>query len=88
MTDRREYNPQTCLTARELREVWGLSIPESIPDAAWVSRTDMNVSLEDVHDGEAGDKNLVLNFRVEFHRPFEWIEASFVIGPGANHDEG
>jgi hypothetical protein len=84
------YDPRTCITARELREVWGLPVPELIPDVAWIERAAMRVSLKDVQDGEAGDKNLILNFRVEFHQPFKWLEASFVVGPNpgvSGHDD-
>jgi hypothetical protein len=32
-----DYNPVTCITACELREI-GLELPDEIPDCAWVPR--------------------------------------------------
>ena len=77
-----KYDPRTCITARELREC-GIPVPESIPDVAWVARSDIRLTV-----GEGGrsdpDGKITLNLDVNFLAPLEWIEVDLVIGAGGS----
>lgn len=74
---RREYDPATCVTAGELREL-GFPIPASIPDVAWCLRSSLVPKLKDV---QGSDGEYTIHFTIEFMKPLEWIQMDFVIDP-------
>lgn len=72
----RKYDPATCVTARELREI-GLPIPEDIPDVAWCHRSALHVALNNVED--KGNGVVYLKFEMIFDQPLEWIQLDFTV---------
>lgn len=77
----KEYDEATCVTAGELRAV-GLSIPENIPDCAWVLRSSIRISLKNIEVVSTGPDKLAdphIGLTVEFTQPFNWISIDFTI---------
>ena len=73
----KEYNPETCITAKELRAK-GIPVPESIPDCGWIPRwaaipTDVKTSFD------VDDQRLDATFTFRFAVPFKWIDIEFTI---------
>lgn len=60
-----EYDAATCVTAAELRDL-GLTLPESIPDCGWVTRSSLKFDAEKMGD-------LILSAKLVFSEPFRWI---------------
>ncbi len=79
-----EYDPQTCVTAEELRAV-GLELPESIPDCAWVLRGSIHFALKDTEQSDL--KDLFIGVTVEFCEPFRWISVNFTIEGAQNEGD-
>lgn len=78
-----EYDPKTCITAGEFREM-GATLPEGIPDCAWVPRDSVTWSLAiDVSPNppppERGKISVPL--MILFNKPFKWVEIKATIGP-------
>lgn len=72
-----EYNPNTCITAGELRSM-GIPIPESIPDCGWVSRHAIEFKEKSCIETKEYGK-LKFEFDVKVHEPFHWVTATFTI---------
>ncbi len=72
-TDNEEYDPKTCVTAKELRS-YGVQIPLAIPDPAWVPkkhvRYDVKASVSTV-DEEKQRINYVTPVHIDVE--FKWI---------------
>jgi hypothetical protein len=80
------FDPKTCITAGDLRWM-GISLPEDIPDCAWVKRSALQLSLESIRDG-SGDRNLILDFTVQFEQPLQWISMDLYIeGDKDSHEQ-
>lgn len=74
-----EYDPETCLTAGELRAT-GAHVPENIPDCAWVPRCSVVVRRPPSVDIDPIDPTIIrVDTTMEFTAPFRWIkvEATF-----------
>ena len=78
MTD--EYDPETCLTAVEIRAL-GVELPENIPDIAWVPRWAMRTELGEASDGDTPGS---VTIRISFLVPFAWIELRFQVDADGN----
>jgi hypothetical protein len=71
-----DYDPRTCVTARELRGI-GMTLAETIPDCAWVPRDSILYSDPEVVPGEP--KAIAIGLKVTFTVPFQFIEVTFSI---------
>lgn len=75
MTTEHEYNPETCWTAKQLRE-FGYAVPKNIPDCGWVTKASCKI----VHDFERVEPksgySFGVAFDVTFTEAFRWIECS------------
>lgn len=68
-----EYDPETCITAGELR-MSGLVIPENIPDCGWVRRSAIRAVPG---DGQlSSDGRFSIGIALQFNEPFQWISVS------------
>ena len=68
-----EYNPDTCITAGELRAM-GASILDTIPDCAWIPRhalKPLSYSVEAVTVDAA--TRFDVTWQCEITEPFRWI---------------
>ncbi len=74
-----EYDPDTCLTASELR-FCGIKIPEEIPDCAWAPRSAVRFGSVDV-DVESGGK-YHLSGHLYFTEPWRWVQVEMTLPPG------
>ena len=74
----REYDPVTCICAKELREV-GINVPEEIPDCAWVPRTSLNLKLGDVSQDPSDPTVISVLTEMNFIEPFRWVEAKITM---------
>jgi len=65
-----QYDPETCITAGELRAM-GVPVEQETPDCAWVPRSAVRFGRSTVVavDGDRFD----VESSVEFDRPFKWI---------------
>ena len=81
MSDEPEYDSKTCVMAVELREA-GLSIPDAIPDVAWIHRASMSIDIGDVR--ESGPDRFEVGMAISFLEPFRWIrlEVEVDVVPG------
>lgn len=70
-----KYDPETCLTAGELREV-GVIVEESIPDNAWVPRACIEFEGVKVQKLEGDQNAMNATINVQLTEPFRWIEIS------------
>lgn len=74
-----EYDPATCITAGELREM-GFPVPDEIPDCGWVPRTEMVMNAEPESTPEDINAQILrMDMRLDFKVPFKWIEFKSVI---------
>lgn len=74
-----EYDPKTCITAKELREC-KISIPESIPDCAWCPRASLLFGGDPkVKITESGEVRMT-GVEVVFTMPLQWINLTISIG--------
>ncbi len=67
-----EYDPSTCVTAKELRAN-GVQIPLEIPDPAWVPKTSVHYDVraaETTYDEEA--KRITSIIPVHVDAEFQW----------------
>ena len=70
MSEEPQYDPRTCVKAKELREM-GMDLPASIPDEAWVPRHAMEASPGKLKmEGDVIEGFVNFNFT----EPFRWIE--------------
>ncbi len=72
-----EYDPLTCVTAREVR-LMGFSLPNEIPDCAWIHRHSMvpiPASTEASQDGDT----FHFSTKFRFTEPFQWISVKWTI---------
>ncbi len=74
----REYDPETCITAGELR-AQGFHIPESIPDAGWIPRLSMKVESVAPRGEPNDERRIDFSMMVSFSEPFRWIKIDAVI---------
>lgn len=66
-----EYDPKTCITASELREM-GIPIPEHIPGCAWMKRSGLKMeSGNPNYDPET--EELIIHMTVKFTEPMNYI---------------
>lgn len=72
-----DYDPRTCITAGELREA-GATLPEHIPDCAWVPRSAMRYSPGEA-TGDPSTGCFSIRLEVTFTEGFRWIEAKVEI---------
>jgi len=80
LSDEPEYDPKLHVTAAELRAA-GISVPENIPDAAWVLRSSI-VPAVTVHDPAKGPPDVMsATLRLEFTAPFRWVELNVTNPP-------
>ncbi|WP_441280602.1 hypothetical protein [Tardiphaga sp. 862_B3_N1_1] len=70
-----DYDPDTCITAAELRAM-GLEVHPNVPDVGWVPRAAMRMSAEAAeHTPEDIAAGLLkMDMSVTFTAPFRWIE--------------
>lgn len=68
MTTEPEYDPDTCWTAKELRE-FGFDVPETIPDCGWIPKT----SFFGTGSKSCG---FMLTMTYRTSEPFRWIECT------------
>lgn len=67
-----EYDPFTCVTAGELRDM-GLAVPQSIPDVAWVPRRSIEWGAGQGTFDEATSR-LTATITARFTEPFRYIK--------------
>lgn len=72
-----DYDPATCVTAGELRS-YGIVIPESIPDCAWIPSGTMKLEVDRV-EGDAANIVTKVTLTARLSEPFRWIEGTFSI---------
>lgn len=77
MTER-EYDPETCITAGELR-AQGFHISDSTPDAGWIPRASMKVESVAPTAKPNDERRLEWSMMVSFAEPFRWIEINATI---------
>lgn len=65
-----DFNPDTCITAGQIRAMGG-TIPDTVPDCAWVHRKHMKVAFEPAEAGEGLEVHL--NAIITFTAPMEWV---------------
>jgi hypothetical protein len=69
-----EYDPDTCHTAGELREM-GFQIPDSIPDCGWIPKYALKMNRFDSDNTvEKDDGKFIFNIQCEITVPFKWVE--------------
>lgn len=75
-----EYDPETCVTAGELRES-GFNVSGRVPDCAWVTRNTFFLDLGSLTltDEDNGVTNV--HWDVYCQQPFRWFEGTYVIAP-------
>lgn len=76
-----EYNPQTCITAQELRAS-GVTVPDHIPGPAWVHRHTVRFGGADVALDNQDPSRMNVQMTVTFTQPFRWVEATVEISGG------
>jgi len=76
-----EYDPDTCFTAGELRDI-GYPIPKRIPDVAWIPKWSMR-PLPNTCRTFLAD-SCIVRFEVEFTQPFRWLECTFTLKEETN----
>ncbi len=81
--DVEDYNPDTCITAGELR-AFGYPIPETIPDCGWVRRSSWDVTTGAVSMDDDGTINMDMN--MGFCEAFQWIEVTLTVAKEAEDD--
>lgn len=75
------YNPETCLTASELRNL-GFPVPSEIPDGAWVPK--WAIRIEPIPgEAEQSQEQLTLNWEVNFDTAFrlDYITVNVQVEP-------
>lgn len=70
---REEFDPKTCVTAKELRD-GGLQLPLEIPDAAWVPKLAVHYDMKNaqttfVPEANRIDSVIPVHINVEFNPP-------------------
>lgn len=68
-----EYDPETCITAGELRAQGTYDLPESIPDVAWVPKSAVTwTPIATKYDPETQklDTHIAVNVTAEW----KWVE--------------
>lgn len=82
-SDECDYDEASCVSAGELRAA-GYSVPENIPDCAWVPRSSVRVNNDEVSaHTDPGDPSIVhVSVSVEFTEPFKWVEATILLDKG------
>ncbi len=71
-----EYDPATCITAGELRQL-GIALPEGIPDCGWVPRAAIRSHVTGSQITPAGA--LEVDMTVRFDEPFRWVTVDVTI---------
>lgn len=72
-----EYDPATCVTAGELREI-GIPVPVSLPDVAWCPRSALRWACQGAETGP--DSSWSLKLAVTFTEPMRWLQVDFTVG--------
>lgn len=72
-----EYDPNTCVTAGELR-ARGIPIPDTIPDVGWIPRHGLHLGESEVTVDEKEVAHI--NVSLTFPYPFRWINMTFDLG--------
>jgi hypothetical protein len=75
-----EYDPKTCITAGEMREI-GFGVPAQIPDCAWIPRSAFDLDWEVTCGPSGGDNSLSAKVTVKVNEPFRWIRLEFTVEP-------
>jgi hypothetical protein len=80
------YDPETHVTAGELRELyrWDLG---TIPDCAHIRRGAWRVVGYKI-DYEESSRKVNMGFDVVFIEPFRWIEGTFIVEKRVNDEDG
>ena len=75
-----EYNPDTCVTAKELRER-KFPIPDHIPDVAWIPNNSWVLTGEcKVKQNEEDPKLFSISYgELVFTQPFRWYEGRYSV---------
>lgn len=78
MTTETEYHPDTCWTAKQLREL-GFKIPDSIPDCGWVTKQSCEMGSSVDFSPPSSSESFSLKTELKFTEPFRWIEVDAVV---------
>lgn len=70
------YDPETCVTAGELRRR-GIQISPTIPDCAWTPHKSVKLSVCQGLQKSGSDSPININVVTEFTEPFRWLEVMF-----------
>ena len=75
----KDYNPKTCICAKELRET-GINVPKEIPDCAWVPRTSLSLNMRGDAKQDPIDPTIIsVLMEMNFDEPFRWVEAKIIV---------
>jgi hypothetical protein len=66
---KKKYDPETCITAKELRDA-GIPIPDAIPDEGWIPSGTMRMVATQVKQDIKDPTLLRFTASVEFFSPF------------------
>lgn len=71
-----EYDPDTCITAKELREAGAIGVPDDVPDCAWVPKRAVRVDdiTFPIREGDDERMWLRMNIHISFTEPFRWVD--------------
>jgi hypothetical protein len=72
----KKYDPKTCITAGELREV-GIMVPDTIPDQAWIPRHAMMPHLAGVKSKDDDPSMVEAKIEIDLTVPFRWVRVVF-----------
>jgi hypothetical protein len=74
------YDPDTCVTAGELRALGAIGLPPEIPDCAWVPRADLMLSPG---RGTLDEDGVTLHVPIEvtFRTPLRWVDVKVRLDP-------
>lgn len=79
MSSEPTYDPETCITAAELRAS-GINVPEKIPDVAWVPKWSIKFGVPAANEVLYPEKDTIaVDVQVEFSEPFRWVYAEISI---------
>lgn len=83
-----EYDPETCITAGELRKVGLINLPDNVPDCAWIPRWAYELGVDECTESDEEQGQVGIRMTVRFTQPFRWevfvVEAVRETGQGVS----
>jgi hypothetical protein len=74
----KEYDPETCVTAAELRAM-GVQLDATVPDCAWVPRSALKVGVGEARFDPEDRSRILVPATLTLEEPLRWIEVAVTV---------